>query len=158
MKKVAILLLCLCLLSLAAPTLAAGEGAVREVSTASPAPGAEVTVTLSLDGCRAGGVVETLPPGFVYVKSSLPADQVQVEGNRVCFAILGETAVTYVVRAPQTGGGEITGAWWDFGARTNGTTSSTRLDVGGTTASPGPGALAALCALAAVPLIRRCRR
>ncbi|WP_067050336.1 hypothetical protein [Methanofollis ethanolicus] len=158
MKKVAILLLCLCLLSLAAPALAGREAAVREVGTAAPAPGTEVTVTLSLNGCEAGGIVETLPPGFVYVNSSLPADQARVDGNRVCFAILGETAVTYRIRAPQTGGGEITGEWWDFGARTNGTIAPTRLDVGGAAAAPGPGALAVLFALAFVPLIRRCRR
>ncbi|MDD4255892.1 MAG: hypothetical protein PHP59_11025 [Methanofollis sp.] len=158
MKKVAILLLCLCMLSLAAPALAGGDAAVRQVSTAAPAPGAEVTVTLSLNGCEAGGIVEILPPGFAYVSSSLPADQVRVDGNRVCFAILGETAVTYVVRAPPEGGGEITGEWWDFGARTNGTVLSSRLDVGGATAAPGPGALAVLFALAAVPLLRRCRR
>ncbi|WP_298668341.1 hypothetical protein [uncultured Methanofollis sp.] len=158
MKIVPVLILCLCTLSLAAPALAGGESAVREVSTAAPAPGAEVTVTLSLDGCQAGGIVETLPESFAYVKSSLPADRVRVEENRVCFALLGETTVTYVVRSPEKGGGEITGAWWDFGARTNGTVAPTRLDVGGTTAAPGPGALAVLFALAAVPLIRRCRR
>lgn len=158
MEKVAILLFCLCMLSLAVPALAGGEAMVREVSTAVPAPGAEVTVTLTLHGCAAGGVVETLPPGFVYVSSSLPADQVRVEGNRVCFATLGESVVTYVVRAPEKAGGEITGAWWDFGARTQGTIPSTRLEVGSATAAPGPGALAALFALAAVPLIRRCRR
>jgi len=158
MKIVPVLLLCLCLLSLAAPALAGGESAVREVSTAAPAPGAEVTVTLSLNGSDAGGIVETLPKGFAYVKSSLPTDRVRVEGDRVCFALLGETTVTYVVRAPRTGGGEITGEWWDFGARINGTTPSTRLDVGGATAAPGPGALGVLFALAAVPLIRRCRR
>ncbi|WP_342675757.1 hypothetical protein [Methanofollis sp. UBA420] len=154
----AILLICICILSLAVPVLADGEVVVRQVGTAAPAPGTEVTVTLSLNGCEAGGIVETLPPGFAYVKSSLPAGQVRVEGDRVCFALLDETTVTYVVRAPEEGGGEITGAWWDFGARTQGTIAPSRLDVGGTAAAPGPGALAVIFALVAVPLLRRCRR
>lgn len=159
MKKVSIFILCICMLLLIAPALAAGGAAARQVSTAAPAPGSEVTVTITLNDCEAGGIVETIPAGFVYVNSSLPADQVRVDGDRLCFALLGETTITYVIRAPETGGGEITGEWWDFGARTQGTIAPTSLTVSEpTTSSPGPGALVVLCALAAVPLLRRCRR
>lgn len=159
MKNVPIFTLCICMLLLIAPALATDEAAVCQVSTAAPAPGSEATVTLSLNGCEAGGIVETLPEGFVYVNSSLPADQVQVDGNRICFALLGETTLTYVVRAPETGGGEITGEWWDFGARTQGTIAPSSITVSEQTeSSPGPGALLVLCALTAVLLLWRCRR
>lgn len=159
MKKVSILALCICMLLLIAPVFAAGAAAARQVSTAAPAPGSEVTVTITLNGCEAGGIVETIPAGFVYVNSSLPTDQVQVDGDRLCFALLGETSVSYVLRTPETGGGEITGEWWDFGARTQGTIAPSSLTVSEpTTSSPGPGALVVLGALAAVPFLRRCRR
>jgi len=51
-----------------------------------------------------GQVVETLPDGFSYVDSSLPADSIEVNGKTVKFTLLGETSFTYNVTASSTEG------------------------------------------------------
>jgi hypothetical protein len=120
-----------------------------------------ITVTLSLDGTGVVGVTETLPGGFTYVDSSLPDSQVLVQDDQVCFCMINESTVTYRVRAPDQGSGEIAGRWWDFTARTNGTIPSSAISAGGETAAPpapGPGVLLGVLALLAVPALRRWRR
>ena len=57
--------------------------------------GGKVTVTITADGYGAfGDVVETLPPGFTYLNSSLPANQVERDGQTVTFALIGGTPPT----------------------------------------------------------------
>ena len=84
------------------PVLASPATATRTLP-ASVASGAEFDVAIDASGCGTfGQVVETLPSGFVYVSSSLPADQVeQVVGNMVKFTFLADAAsFTYRVKAP----------------------------------------------------------
>ena len=68
------------------------------------APGREVTVNITAaEYGDAGQVVETLPPGFAYVSSSLSEDQATVTGQvvqEVTFALTGEPFFTYTVTAP----------------------------------------------------------
>jgi len=139
------------------PVLAAGT-VTREVCPADA--GGLITVTLSLDGTGVVGITETLPDGFTYVDSALPPSQVLVQDDQVCFCTINESTVTYRVRAPDQGIGEIAGRWWDFTARTNGTIPSSAIPAGGveTPAAPGPGIVLSLLALLAVPALRRWRR
>jgi hypothetical protein len=64
---------------------------------------AEFDVAIEVSGCgNFGQVVETLPDGFAYVGSSLPANQVEQVGNTVKFTFLGDSAsFTYRVKAPR---------------------------------------------------------
>ncbi len=85
-----------------------GPNASRSLSAGSVAAGGEVTVTITADGYGSfGDVAETLPAGFTYVTSDLPADQVTSEGQTVKFALIGATkptTFTYTVTASSVGG------------------------------------------------------
>ena len=110
-----------------------GPSASRSLPSA-PTAGSEVTVTITANGFGAfADVVETLPSGFTYLRSSLPSDQVDEDGQTVTFSLLGATApatFTYTVRAPSTGGtsppfsGVFSGVELDF-------TPFSGVDVGG---------------------------
>ena len=80
----------------------ATRGGIRSFSPPSAAPGGVVVVTITASGYDR--VVETLPPGFNYVSSSLPDDSVTVNGQEVAFILLGETDFTYRVTAPGAAG------------------------------------------------------
>ena len=70
----------------------------------SVASGAEFNVAIEALGCGIWGqVIETLPSGFTYVSSSLPAGQVEQLGNTVKFTFLDSTSFTftYKVKAPR---------------------------------------------------------
>ncbi len=86
----------------------AGPNASRSFSPASVAPGGRVVVTITADGYGSfGDVAETLPAGFTYVTSDLPADQVTSEGQTVKFALIGgtpPTTFTYTVTASSVSG------------------------------------------------------
>jgi len=86
---------------MAAPVLASPATAARTLPS-SVESGAEFDVAIEASGCGTfGQVVETLPGGFVYVSSSLPADQIEQIGNMVKFTFLGDSAsFTYTARAP----------------------------------------------------------
>lgn len=160
MRKVLTLFLCICLAGL--PTLVGAADVERTLSTPAPADGSVVDVTLSIEEIAAGGVIEHLPPGFVYAGSSLPADRVAANENRVCFALLNETSVTYQIVAPEKGSGEITGEWYDFINQINGNIQASRIGVDGagvaeTTSSPGPAPALVIAALAGL-IIARGRR
>ena len=91
--------------------------ASRSFDSASGAPGGTVTVTITAsDYGQAGGVTETLPPGFSYVGSSLDSSQVtELGGNQVRFTLQGETSFTYSVTASDTPGSyEFKGMLRDF--------------------------------------------
>ena len=102
--------------------LANEHSATRSLSGTSVAPGAEITVTISLSEYgRGGSVSETLPDGF-----SLISDSVQVAGSafdnsdservHVIFARAGVTSLVYKVTAPAEAGGphEFTGNFVNF--------------------------------------------
>lgn len=156
-RQTRLLVLCLCIMVLCTP-VAAIETVTREVGPADA--GGLITVTLSLDGMGVGGLIETLPEGFTCVDSSLPPSQVLVQDEQVCFCVINESTVTYRLRAPDQGSGEIAGRWWDFTARTNGTIPSSEILAGGVEApaAPGPGIVLGLLALLAVPALGRWRR
>ena len=82
--------------------------AIRSFSTAAIAPGRQVIVTITAaDYGDAGQVVETLPPRFAYVASSLSEGQAKVTGQEVQevrFALTGETSFTYTVTASSSEG------------------------------------------------------
>ncbi|QSZ66213.1 hypothetical protein RJ40_01215 [Methanofollis aquaemaris] len=154
------LFLCICLAGL--PTLAGAADVERTLSTPAPEDGSVVDVTLSIEEIAAGGVIEHLPPDFVFAGSTLPADRVAADKNQICFALLNETSVTYQIVAPDKGGGEITGEWYDFVNRLNGTIQASRIGVDGagvatTTGAPGP-APALIVALLAGLIFSRGRR
>ncbi len=64
--------------------------------------GTQVEVSISVSGLgEFGGVTETLPEGFVYLSSTLDEAAVNVDGQTVTFAIIGDSVTfTYTVRAP----------------------------------------------------------
>ena len=83
----------------------ATRGSIRSFSPPSAALGGMVVVTISASGYGGyGQVVETLPPGFSYVSSSLTDDSVTVNGQEVTFILVGETDFTYRVTAPGAAG------------------------------------------------------
>ena len=80
-------------------------GAVRSLSSPSVSPGGQVVVTITANGFGAfGGVVETLPPGFSYVSSSLEDSEVTDVGREVRFSLFRQTAFTYTVTASSAAG------------------------------------------------------
>ena len=81
----------------------AGVSGARTVPASVPSE-AEFNVAIKASGCGIWGqVIETLPSGFTYVSSSLPADQVEQVGNTVKFTFLDSTSFTftYKVKAPR---------------------------------------------------------
>ena len=82
-----------------------GANAARSFSSSSVTTGARVTVTIKASQYgQAGGVTETLPPGFTYVSSSLDDSQVFESGQTVRFTLQGDTSFTYIVTASSTPG------------------------------------------------------
>ena len=91
--------------------------ASRSFSPATVTPGGQVTVTITTtDYGQAGGVTETLPAGFSYVRSSLDAAQVSELGNnQVRFTLQGDTSFTYTVTASSAPGAHrFSGTLRDF--------------------------------------------
>ena len=88
---------------------ASGHSATRSFDVDAVGPGGHVEVSVSVSGLGAfGGVAETLPEGFTYEagSSSLPEAAVQVVGQTVIFAILGDGEdFTYTAVAPMTAEG-----------------------------------------------------
>ena len=79
--------------------------AVRSFSSAAVALGGQLVVTIEAGNYGSfGGVVETLPTGFVYVSSSLPTDSVATSGQMARFTLFGESSFTYTVTASNTVG------------------------------------------------------
>ncbi|WP_298668026.1 hypothetical protein [uncultured Methanofollis sp.] len=156
------LLLCVVVAVVVVPVQAVPE---RQVTTA-PLPGEEFVVTLDPDGITVGGIVETIPPGFTFVSTTHPPGRVSIKGQQVSFVVLNDTAIRYLVRAPDSGGGTFTGVWEDFLNQERGVIAETPVVLGagpgvdaGTPAAtrrlPGWTALSALCALTAVAFFRR---
>ena len=69
---------------------AAAHSGSRSFSAMAVVPGAELSVSISASNYGSfGQVTETLPSGFVYVSSSLAADDVEQNGQMVIFTLLG---------------------------------------------------------------------
>ena len=88
-----------------APVEATSHRAIRSFSASSVLPGGRLEVTITPTGYGSfGQVVETMPSGFSYARSSLTASQVAVEGRAVTFTLLGESNFRYTVTAPSMEG------------------------------------------------------
>ncbi|VUT28245.1 MAG: hypothetical protein SYNGOMJ08_00809 [Candidatus Syntrophoarchaeum sp. GoM_oil] len=70
--------------------------------------GTDDVFTVGITSPGTGAVVETLCDGWFYVFSSLPADQVSVDGNTITFMLLGNPEFTYEVQASDTEGASCT--------------------------------------------------
>lgn len=132
-------LLCLLLLLVMIPVAACSAPVTRNLSTGEPGAGEVFTVTLSVEGMPRGGLVETLPAGYTFAGTDYPADRVLVRGQKVAFAVMNETAITYSVQAPASGSGVITGEWENFIAESHGQVPASSVAVEGIDA---PGAAA----------------
>ena len=116
----------------------------RSINPATVAPGGTVTVTIqAADYGQAGGVTETLPPGFAYVSSGLSDSQVYESGQNVRFTLQGETSFTYTVTASGTAGSySFSGNLRDFERDdyTVGGASSVTVEAPSTPSTPTPSA------------------
>ena len=75
-------------------------GATRSFSQVYVAPGSGLVIAVTASGYgNFGHIVETLPPGFSYVSSSLPDHSVRANGQDVSFTLLDSQAFTYTVTA-----------------------------------------------------------
>ena len=84
---------------------AQSHSATRSFQQDWAAPGSELRVTITASNYGPiGQVVETLPAGFTYVRTSLDDFQVEVNGRTVSFNLLGNPAFTYVLTAPSAEG------------------------------------------------------
>ncbi len=91
---------------------AAAHTATRSLDDSRVDAGAEVTVTIELEGLGGfGQVTETLPEGFAYVSSSLADEQVEMADGTLTFTLLGENSFTYTVTAS-----DMDGALWGSAA------------------------------------------
>jgi len=92
------------------------EGVTR-YAPAGPAADEEFEVTLRISYSELPlvvGIVETIPEGFRFVSTTHPSDQYEVSGQKVAFAVIDETEITYRVKAPSSGEGTFTGEWVDL--------------------------------------------
>jgi len=76
----------------------------------------EFDVTLSMNDIMICGIAETLPGDLTFVSTTHPIEKVKVSGQKISFAVINETNVTYRVRSSTSGSGmpEITGIWIDL--------------------------------------------
>lgn len=45
-----------------------------------------------------GGISEEIPPGFTYLGTTHPSDQVEIQGRAIHFAVIGEDTITYTLQ------------------------------------------------------------
>ena len=89
-----------------------GPSATRSFDSATVAPGGELTVTINASGYgQAGGITESLPPGFTYVSTTIENEDVTVQvtgqvatGQTARFTLSGENSFTYTVSASDMAG------------------------------------------------------
>lgn len=163
-KQIGILLLCtgvLVLLLALVPScgLAAGTSGVSR-SVANNGSGYDVTIRINDTLPDVVGIVETLPNGSTFAGSSLPADQCQVSGSKVAFAVINETEFTYTVSGASPA--DAAGQWTDLLGDVQGTvgqagTTSPGSSSGSATSTPGFGALIALASLGGIVCLARRR-
>ena len=84
---------------------AQSHSASRTFQASWASPGSELRVNISASNYGPfGQVVETLPDGFSYVRSSVDTSGVDVEGQTVQFTLFGVSSFYYVMRVPDTEG------------------------------------------------------
>ncbi len=130
------------LLGLGAVSAQQGSGGSRSFDPPSVAPGGQVVVTVTIaDYGSFGALTETLPEGFTFVSSSLPADQVRVDGNALRFTFIGPgtTGFTYTVTAPTSEGTyRFDGTLRDDNRTDHPIGGASEVTVGGVTPTPPP--------------------
>ncbi len=124
-------LACIGLLLFSVPVCAQAASITRTLSTAEPSGGEEFTVTLSVRDIAVGGIVESLPEGYAFAGTTHPTARVRVSGQKIAFAVLNETEISYTVRAPGSGSGDIAGQWEDFTGEEIGTVPASHVAVDG---------------------------
>lgn len=111
-------------------TAFAGEtNIVRDVSTLEPNSDSEFTVTLKISGTDAAGIIENIPEGFSYIGSDHPEIQIRQSGSRITFSVIGETEISYQVKAPASGEGTFRGVWYNPINETEGIIVDTNVSV-----------------------------
>jgi PGF-pre-PGF domain-containing protein len=70
----------------------------------SPGQEFQITVNNVANYGAACQILEKLPAGFTFVRSTLPERAVTVNGNEVSFLLMGETSYSYTLRAPESTG------------------------------------------------------
>ena len=98
-------------------------------STITPVAGSTFDVTLSIEGLRIGGIVETIPDGFAFVSTTHPSNQTYISGQKVVFVVVNETSIKYEVRALSEGSGTFGGTWYDALSEKEGDIESTSVSV-----------------------------
>ncbi len=140
--RVSIILICMFAVLCVVPAWAGGITVSRDIDPSSVPAGGEVLVTLSIDGMDAGGIVETIPEGFSFVETSFPADRYHISGQKLIFAVIGESEITYRVRAETADSRVFTGTWNDAVNKEEGTIPPTGINGGSGAAlagiDPGP--------------------
>lgn len=102
---------------------------IRTLSTTEPAENSEFSVTLNVSGTNVAGIVESIPEGFSYIGTSHPETQTSQSKQKIFFSVIGETEITYRVKAPLSGGGSFTGTWYDPLDKTEGVIANTDVIV-----------------------------
>ena len=104
------------------------------------APDSEFDVTLIINSeyPLVIGISETIPEGFSFVHTLHPADQYDVSGQIVTFAVINETEIQYRVKAPAHGEGTFTGRWIDMLTPKEGNIADTIVRVGDGALDEGP--------------------
>jgi hypothetical protein len=82
--------------------------------TISEVASGEFDVTLSMNDIRICGIAETLPGDLTFVSTTHPEAKVKVSGQKISFAVINETHVTYRVRSSTADTPEIAGIWIDL--------------------------------------------
>lgn len=123
------LISCLCIILCIVPAAAEDVTVERTLSATDIAQGNTLDVTLFVEGILAGGVVETIPDGFVFAGTDHPADRYGTSGQKVLFSVIGENEIVYRVQARTAGTGTFSGAWDDIVNMTNGTIPESQVTV-----------------------------
>ena len=114
------------------PVDAQAARATRSFAAPSVVPGGRLEVRITAAGFGAfGQVVETLPTGFRFTKSTLPDEAIEVEGQTVKFTLFGVDRFSYTVTAPnQEGSHTFAGVLADAQKVERPVTGSSRIRVG----------------------------
>lgn len=102
---------------------------IRTLSTTEPAANSEFAVTLNISGTDVAGIVENIPEGFSYIGTSHPETQTSQSKQKIVFSVIGETEITYRIKAPLSGSGTFAGTWYDPLNKTEGIIANTDVTV-----------------------------
>lgn len=129
---------CLCIILCIVPVAAGGVTVERSLSSSSIEQYQDLGVTLSIEDLQAGGIVETIPDGCTFSGTDYPTDRYRLSGNKVLFSVIGDSEITYTVKAAKSGSWTISGVWTDAVNMTDGTIPDSQIliyDSGGDSGS-----------------------